>query len=84
MGLYKYFLELSDNDGRKVEETIFLFPQEWKKTCKVEYSNEDIEKILNKYRHAINGIKGHKFEPTPSKLSCAYCSYKNDLCNLNQ
>ena len=83
MGLYKYFLELTDKEGRKVEETTFLFPQDWKKPCKVEYSDEDIEKILDKYRHAINGIKGHKFEPTPSKLSCAYCPYKNDLCNLN-
>lgn len=84
MGLYKYFLELTDKEGRKVEETTFLFPQEWKRPCKVDYSNEDIEKILDKYRYAINGIREHKFEPTPSKLSCAYCPYKNDLCNLNQ
>lgn len=37
-----------------------------------------------KYRYAINGIKNRKFEPTPSAASCAFCPYKNDLCNLNQ
>ena len=81
MGLYKYFLELTDKEGRKVEETTFLFPQEWKKPYSVNYTKDDIDKILDKYRFAINGIKNHKFEPTPSKVSCKYCPYKNDLCN---
>lgn len=84
MGLYKYFLELTDKEGRKVEETTFIFPQEWRKSYTVNYSEDDINKILDKYKNAIVGIKNHKFEPTPSKVSCAYCPYKNDLCDLNQ
>ena len=82
MGLYKYFLEKSDKEGRKVEKTVFLFPQEWKKPCEVEYSDNDIEKVLDKYRYAINGIKSKNFEPTPSKVSCANCPYKSDICNF--
>ena len=84
MALYKYFLEKTDKEGRKVEKTAFIFPQEWNKPYYVDYTDEDIEKVLDKYRYAINGIKNRKFEPTPSAASCAFCPYKNDLCNLNQ
>lgn len=84
MGLYKYFLELTNKDGYKVEETTFIFPQEWNKSYSVNYTEDDINKILDKYKNAINGIRNHKFDPTPSKNACAYCPYKNDLCNLNQ
>ena len=84
MGLYKYFLEKTDKEGRKVEETTFVFPQDFRKPYSVNYTDEDIEKVLDKYRYAINGIKNHNFEPTPSAVSCAFCPYKNDLCNLNQ
>ncbi len=83
MGLYKYFLEKTDKKGRKVVETTFLFPQEFNKPYTVNYTEDDISKILDKYRYAINGIKSRNFEPTPSKVSCAYCPYKNDLCTLN-
>ena len=80
MGLYKYFLEKTDKEHRKVEKTVFLFPQNCDKPCEVTYSDEDMEKVLDKYRYAINGIKSQNFEPTPSKVSCKYCAFKNDLC----
>ena len=83
MGLYKYFLEKTDNEGRRVEKTVFIFPQEWNKPYSVEYTDDDIEKVLDKYRQAIKGILSQNFEPTPSKVSCTYCPYKNDLCTLN-
>ena len=84
MGLYKYFLEKTDKEGRKVEETTFLFPQEYDKSCAIYYSEDDIEKILDKYRNAIKGIKSHNFEPTPCKTSCEHCPYKNVLCDMNK
>ncbi|MBR5303550.1 MAG: ATP-dependent helicase [Candidatus Gastranaerophilales bacterium] len=84
MGLYKYFLEKTDKEGRKVEETTFLFPQEYDKSCTIYYSDDDIERILDKYRNAIKGIKSHNFEPTPCKTSCEYCPYKSILCNLSK
>ena len=49
-----------------------------------EYTDEDIEKILDKYRKAIKGIQEQNFDPTPSKNSCAFCPYQNDLCVCNQ
>lgn len=82
MGLYKYFLEKTT--GKKVEATTFVFPQEFRKPCVVEYTDEDIEKILDKYRNAIKGIQEQNFDPTPSKNSCAFCPYQNDLCVCNQ
>ena len=82
MGLYKYFLEKTT--GKKVETTTFVFPQEFRKPCVVEYTDEDIEKILDKYRNAIKGIQEQNFAPTPSKNSCAFCPYQNDLCVCNQ
>lgn len=84
MGLYKYFLEKTDECGRKVEETTFIFPQEYGKPYTVVYIENEINQILDKYRAAINGIKSKNFEPTPSKVSCMYCPFKNDLCTLNQ
>jgi len=84
MGLYKYFLEKTDKEGRKVKETTFLFPQDYKKSYSVDYTDDDIEKILNKYKNAIKGIQAQNFEPTPSKISCMYCPYKNDMCNFGK
>ena len=84
MGLYKYFLEKTDKEGRKVAETTFIFPQVWNKPYEVNYTDDDIEKILDKYRYAIKGINAQNFEPTPSKVSCMHCPYRNDLCTLNQ
>ena len=82
MGLYKYFLEKIK--GIEVEQTSFLFPQEYDKSCTIYYLEDDIEKILDKYRNAIKGIKEQNFEPTPCKTSCEYCPYKNVLCNLSK
>lgn len=82
MGLYKYFLEKTES--KKVEKTTFIFPQEYKKPTVIEYTEENIKKILEKYRNAIKGIKAQNFEPTPSKIACSYCPYQNDLCNCNQ
>ncbi len=82
MGLYKYFLEKTK--GIEVEETTFLFPQEYNKPCTIYYSKEDMEQVLDKYRKAIKGIKEQNFEPTPCKTSCEYCPYKNVLCDLNK
>ena len=84
MGLYKYFLEKTDEEGRKVEETTFIFPQDYRKSYTVIYSEGDIQKILDKYRKAIEGIKSQNFEPTPSKVSCEHCPYKNILCAFNK
>lgn len=84
MGLYKYFLEKTDKEGRKVAETTFIFPQDYKNSLTINYSEDDINAVLDKYRAAIKGILAHNFGPTPSKVSCKYCPYRNDLCNLSK
>ena len=80
MGLYKYFLE--QVEGKKVVKTAFIFPQEVNAVCEIEYTDEMINEILDKYRNAIKGIKEHEFKPTPCPNSCVYCPYNGDICDL--
>jgi len=82
LGLYKYFLEKTE--GKTVSETTFLFPQNYKKPYTVDYDEDAINKVLDKYRNAIKGIQNHDFEPNPSKVSCQYCPFKNDLCEVRR
>lgn len=80
MGLYKYFLEKTE--GKKIAKTEFIFPQEYKKPFTIDYTEDMINEILDKYRNAIKGIKSHEFEPTPCPNSCRYCPYNGDICDL--
>ena len=82
LGLYKYFLEKTE--GIQVEETTFIFPQDYQSPYTVDYTKDDIDKILDKFKSAIKGIQNHDFEPTPSKVACKYCPFKNDFCEVKR
>lgn len=79
MGLYKYFLE--QTEGKKVSKAAFIFPQENKELV-IEYTDEITKEIFDKFKKAIEGMKAHKFEPTPKEVSCKYCPYNCDICEV--
>ena len=82
MGLYKYFLELSDEKKRTVERTDFIFLENYKTPCSIKYDKNATDEVIEKYKNAINGIKEHNFNPKPSDRACEYCPYKGDICPL--
>ena len=80
MGLYKYFFELST--GNKVKQTTFIFPEEYIKNYTLEYSEDDCNAIVEKFKNAIAEIKKYNFEPSHNPEACKYCSCK-DYCGLD-
>ena len=80
MGLYKFFFELAT--GNKVKQTTFIFPEEYAKNYTLEYSEEDCNAIVEKFKNAIAEIKNYNFEPSHNPDACKYCSCK-DYCGLN-
>lgn len=80
MGLYKYFFELST--GNKVKQTTFIFPEEYTKNYTLEYSENDCNAIVEKFKNAIAEIKNYNFEPTHNPEACKYCACK-DFCGLD-
>jgi CRISPR/Cas system-associated exonuclease Cas4 (RecB family) len=80
MGLYKYFFELST--GNKVKQTTFIFPEEYTKNYTLEYSEDDCNAIVEKFKNAIAEIKNYNFEPSHNPEACKYCSCK-DYCEMN-
>ncbi|MDE6138157.1 MAG: PD-(D/E)XK nuclease family protein, partial [Candidatus Gastranaerophilales bacterium] len=79
MGLYKYYFEKST--GKKVTETIFIFPEDYSKNLTLNLTDEDCLEIENKFKTAISNIKSYNFEPTYKKDACKHCQYK-DFCNM--
>ncbi len=80
IGLYKYFFEKITKN--KVQKTCFIFPEEFDGNLEINFSNEEIENILEKFNNAIKSIKNHDFEPTDKEENCKYCAYR-DFCALN-
>lgn len=80
IGLYKYFFEKITKN--KVKKTGFIFPEEFEKNLEINFSDEEIKNIIEKYKDTIKSIKAHNFEPTDKKENCKYCAYK-DFCSLN-
>lgn len=80
MGLYKYFFELST--GNKVKQTTFIFPEEYTKNYTLEYSEDDCNAIVEKFKNTIAEIKNYNFEPTHNPEACKYCAYK-DFCGMD-
>ena len=77
---YNIILDVNSGSVHSVDEVAYDIIGMYENTDKEEL----ITKILDKYRNAIQGIKSQNFEPTPCKISCEYCPYKNALCNLNK
>ena len=49
-----------------------------------EFTEEEINKTVEKFKQAVTDIKAHEFEPTKNKdKACKYCNYK-DYCGMNR
>jgi RecB family exonuclease len=82
MAWYKYFYEQST--GNKVSLTKFIYPEDFQsKNDGINYTNEEIEAAVDKFKQAVEGIKSHEFEPSYNPIACKYCAYK-DFCSLNR
>jgi radical SAM protein with 4Fe4S-binding SPASM domain len=51
-----------------------------------EFTKDECQKVIDKFKGAIKDIKEYKFEPIEAKQrkkskTCQYCQYK-DFCNL--
>ena len=80
MAWYKYFYE--QQTGNKVSLTKFIYPEDFEKTNNgIQYTEQEIEDAVGKFRQAVSDIKEHKFEKN-EKANCQYCSCK-DYCGMN-
>ena len=81
MAFYKYALEKIT--GKKVKSATFIFPEEFNKNLTLEFSDDEVQAVIDKFIKAVKNIEAHNFEPTSnkSKENCKYCQYK-DFCNL--
>ncbi len=80
IGLYKYFFE--KQTGKKVKETVLVFPADCTKNLALNLTNEECEAIFEKFKKAVDNIKNHEFEPSYKKTACEFCSYR-DFCSLD-
>lgn len=80
MALYKYIYEKTSEN--KVARTVLVFPEDFEKNLEVNYTEDEIEAVVAKYKNVIDLIYQMEFEPTNNKNSCKYCAYK-DFCQTN-
>ena len=80
IGLYKYYYE--KYTGKKVKETIFIYPEEPEDNFTLNLVEEDCEAIRQKFQKAVAQIKSYQFEPSYDKQACKYCPY-SDFCNMD-
>lgn len=82
MALYKYFFERKT--GKKVSLTKFIYPEDYEKTNNgIEYTESEINEVVEKFIQAVNDIKSLKFEPSYKERACKYCNCK-DYCGMNK
>ena len=83
MALYKYFYEKIT--GKKVSVTKFIYPEDFEsKNNGINYTDEEIETVVDKFKQAVKNIKTHEFEPNFSdKDVCKYCSSKY-FCRMDR
>lgn len=79
MAFYKYALEKTTN--KKVKSASFVFVEESEKNLTLEFNDEEIKAVVEKFKNTANEIKAHNFEATQNKENCKYCQYK-DFCSL--
>lgn len=84
MALYKHFLCKELACGYEDITTLFLFPRDFKTPFELKLSQENCERVVDKFRNAIADIKANKFEPRTNKNECStFCPYRNSYCSLN-
>ena len=84
MALYKHFLREKLNCGYNDISTVFIFPRAFTQQFELKLTQEDCERVVEKFRCAIANIKAHKFEAKIKKNECnTFCPYKNSYCSLN-
>lgn len=82
MAWYKYFYEQST--GNKVSVTKFIYPEDYQaKNDGITYTTDEINKAVEVFKSAVEGIKAHEFEPNKNSNACKYCLYK-DFCGMNR
>lgn len=82
MAWYKYFYELST--GNKVSVTKFIYPEDFlSKNEGIQFTAEEIQQAVEKFKNAVKSIKAHEFEPSFKDNACKYCSYKS-FCSMNR
>ena len=80
IGLYKYFFEKITKN--KVNKTGFIFPEDFSGNLEINFTDEEIKNIIEKFKSTIKSIKNHEFEPNYKNANCEYCAYR-DFCALN-
>lgn len=80
MAIYKYMFE--NLTGNKVSNTTFIFPDDCTKNLTVKYTEEDCNKVVEKFKKAIDSINNLEFEPTYDQKACKYCACA-DFCKGN-
>ena len=82
MAWYKYFYEKSTGD--KVTATKFIYPEDFlSKNEGINFTDEEIENAVDKFKQAVKSIKCFEFEPSYRDNSCEYCPYK-DFCDMDR
>ena len=80
MAFYKFALEKTTN--KKVKSTTFIFPEEPNKNATLDFSDEEINEVIKKYKNAIKDIQEFNFEPTENENKCQHCQY-SDFCKMD-
>ena len=80
MAFYKFALEKTTN--KKIKSTTFIFPEEPNKNVTLEFSEDEVKKVVEKYKNAIKNIQEFNFEPAENENKCQYCQYR-DFCRLD-
>ena len=82
MAWYKYFYE--QKTGNKVTLTKFIYPEDFEsKNDGIEYTEEEINAAVEKFKNTVASIKNMEFEPSYKENACKYCAYK-DYCGMNK
>lgn len=80
MAFYKYALEKTTD--KIVKSTTFIFPEESNKNLTLEFSEGEIQAVVDKFVEAVKNIEAYNFEAYKNKDNCQYCQYR-DFCTLD-
>lgn len=81
IAFYKYAFEKITS--KKVKQLTFIFPEEPQKNLVLELDDNEVNLVFEKYKQAVENIKGYNFEPKENRNreNCKNCRYR-DFCDL--